>query len=332
MSEVDSPGSALRAARQAMGASVPEVAKSLKVPWTTIENIEAERFGALPVRVFTRAYIRGYADLVGLDPDEVLRAYDQKTASGETTENETRRGRTLPRTLATFTRSPQVPRRQSWVFGGTVIVIMVVSGLFLWLMWPYEVPIASAPVGEPNQVSMGDGVQPVSAADEVSSESAVSADASEPVSIEPVPNGPIVPSETPVSGGVSGAVSNGWPDGSPDDPADDLPLVSVLNGSPDDPENGSVPLSNPLTYLPGDDHVLVFHFTHDSWVQVFDAVGSVLHEDLERAEGELEVSGDAPFTITLGYAPGVDLEYNGEGVMLTQHTDDHYIAKLVIGL
>ncbi len=330
MSEVDSPGSALRAARQAMGASVREVARSLKVSWAIIENIEAERFDALPVRVFTRAYIRGYARLVELDPDEVLRAYDQKTASGETTENETRPRSTVPRTLATFTMGSQVPRRQSWVFGGTVIVVMAVSGLFLWLIWPSEVPIASAPVGEPNQASMDNGVQPVSAADEVPFELAVPTDASAPVSeppVEPMPNGPIAQSETPVSGDVSGVVSNGWPD----DPADDLPLVSVLNGSANDPEDGSVPLSNPLTYTPGGDHVLLFQFTHDSWVQVFDAAGSLLHEDLERAAGELEVSGDAPFTITLGYAPGVDLEYNGERVMLSQHTHDN-IAHLVLGL
>ena len=336
MSEVDSPGSALRAARQAMGASVREVARSLKVSWAIIENIEAERFDALPVRVFTRAYIGSYADLLGLDADEMLRAYDQKTASGETTENETRPVSNVARTLATFTRGPQVRRRQSWVFAGTVIAIMAMSGLFLWFIWPAEVPIASAPVGEPNQISMGDGVQSVSAADEVSSESAVRADASESVSndpVEPVPNGPIAQSETPVSGGVSGAVSSGSPNGSPDEPADDLPSsVSVLNGSPNGAEDGSVPLSNPLTYVPGGDHVLMFHFTHDSWVQVFDASGGMLHGDVERAAGELEVRGDAPFTITLGYAPGVQLEYNGEPVVLAQHTHDNSIAKLVIGL
>ena len=83
--------------------------------------------------------------------------------------------------------------------------------------------------------------------------------------------------------------------------------------------------------MPGDDHVLIFHFTHDCWVQVFDAAGGVLHEDLERAEGGLEVRGDAPFTITLGYAPGVNLEYNGERVMLAQHTHDN-VAKLALGL
>ena len=329
MSEADSPGAALRAARHAMGASVAEVATSLKVSWAIIENIEAERFDALPARVFTRAYIRGYADLVGLDPDEMLWAYDQKTAPGETAEIETRPLITISRMLAAFSSG-----RQSWVFGGTVILIAIVSGLFLWFIWPSEEPIASAPVGQSNETSGGDAAPPVSSAGEVSFELAVPADTSAPVSndpIEPVPNASIAQIETPVSGVVSVSVSDGSPNGSPNGPADDPPSVSVLNGSPDGAEDGSVLLSNPLTYVPGDDHVLVFHFTHDCWVEVFDAAGGTLHGDLERAEGELEVRGDAPFSITLGYAPGVHLEYNGERVMLAQHTHDN-VAKLVLGL
>ena len=325
MSEADSPGAALRAARHAMGASVPEVAGSLKVSWAIIENIEAERFDALPASVFTRAYIRGYADLVGLDPDEMLRAYDQKTAPGETTEIETRPLSALSKVLTAFSSGLlQMPRRQSWVFGGTVILIAVVSGLFLWFFWPSEAPKASAPVGQPNETSVGDAAPPVSSD---------LADTSAPVSndpIEPVPNASIAQIETPVSGAVSVSVSDGSPARPEDDPADDPPSVSVLNGSPDGAEDGSVPRSNPLTYVPGEDHVLVFHFTHDCWVQVFDAAGGMLHEDLERAEDELEVRGDAPFSITLGYAPGVHLEYNGDRVMLAQHTHDH-VAKLVLG-
>ncbi len=343
MSEADSPGAALRAARHAMGTSVAEVATLLKVSWAIIENIEAERFDALPASVFTRAYIRGYADLVGLDPDEMLWAYDQKTAPRETAEIETRPLIAIPRKLIAFSSGRRMPWWQSWVFGGTVILIAIVSGLFLWFIWPSEEPIASAPVGQSNETSGGDAAPPVSSAGEVSFELAVPADTSAPVSndpIEPVPNASIAQIETPVSGGVSVSVSDGSPsdppsvsvsDGSPDGPADDPPSVSVLNGSPDGAEDGSVLLSNPLTYVPGDDHVLVFHFTHDCWVEVFDAVGGTLHEDLERAEGELEVRGDAPFSITLGYAPGVHLEYNGERVMLAQHTHDN-IAKLVLGL
>ena len=331
MSEADVPGAALRAARHAMGASVADVATSLKVSWAIIEKIEAERFDALPASVFTRAYVRGYANLVGLDPDKMLRAYDQKTAPGDTTGIETRRLITIRRMLTAFSSGLlQMLRRQSWVFGGTVILIAVVSGLFLWFFWPSEAPKASAPVGQPNETSVGDAAPPVSSADEVSVESTVPADTSAPVSndpIEPVPNASIGQIETPVSGGVSVSVS----DGSLARPADDPPSVSVLNGSPDGAEDGSVPLSNPLTYVPGEDHVLIFHFAHDCWVQVFDAAGGMLHEDLERAEDELEVRGDAPFTITLGYAPGVRLEYNGDRVMLAQHTHDN-VAKLVVGL
>ena len=331
MSEADSPGSALRAARQALGIGVPEVAKSLRVSWAIIENLEAERFDALPARVFARAYIRGYADLVGLDPDEMISAYDEKTASVETTEIETRALSTVPRTLATFAKDLRVPRWQSRVFGVTVILIVAVSAIFLWLIWPSEVP--SALVEEPNPAPIGDPARPVPVADEVRFDSTASADSSTPVSNDPVesaPDGPAAQGATPISNGASGSISNNSPEVSTNDPADNLFLVSFLDDSPND-EVESVPLSNPLTYVPGDDHVLAFRFAHDCWVQVFDAAGALLHEDLERAQGELKVHGDAPFTITLGYSPGVLLEYNGEPVMLAQHTNEN-VAKLVLGL
>lgn len=326
MSESDSPGPALRDARDALGLSVSEAATRLKVPKTVVENIEAERLDALPPSIFVRAYIRNYANLVGLDPEEMVSGYDQKIGQKESAEIESQPLGTLPRALVALRKSLRLPRMQSWVFGGTVILIAALAGIFLWFAWPSEAPEESGPVEQPveqsSQVFTEDDAEPVSSADGNRYESSSPADA-------PPPDRPVAQDEAPVPDAVGDAISDGSPGDSP-------------NGSPDGlaeepPEELSeiqqalAALSNPLTYTPGDEHVLVFHFTSDCWVEVLDAAGGLLHQDLERAGDRLEVRGDAPFSITLGYAPGAQLEYNGDPVMLSQHTHND-VARLVLGL
>ena len=333
MSEPESPGAALRAARNALGYSVAEVAARLKVPTNVVENIEADKFDALRAKVFTRAYIRSYADLVELDPNAMLWAYDRNTDPEQRSpETKTRPLSAVRRVLVDLVR---MPRGQSWVFAGTVILIATLAGVFLWLAWPSDAPIASAVVGQPN----GEASQQVSIADEMPPGFPVAAELPVSVSDQPAPNGPpesaandpSEPAEPVPSEPTEPAPGEPTPVPVPGD-LPTGPTEGVLDGSTEDVSEQPVILSNPLTYVPGDDHALVFRFTDDRWVQVFDASGSLLHEDLERAEGELELRGDAPFTITLGYAPGVQLEYNGERVMLTQHTHENLVAKMVLGL
>ena len=349
MSESDSMGAALRTAREERGLGVPEVASALKVPVIVVTNIEDEKFDELPARVFARAYLRRYAELVGLDPQRVLWAYDQKTDPGRTEEAETRRLRGVSGSMATFVREMKARHWQSWVFGGTVVLFSALAGLFLWFAWPSDAPMAPAPAGEPTEVAVGDTAQPASSADD-----AVPDEASEPVSdetIEPRADESLAQGEPPVADSASAPVPDRSPTGAPEsalgartavppDASSDSSPAAAPNGSPDGrpdspsnaPEGEPVALSNPLTYVPGDEHVLAFQFAQDSWVEVIDASGARLHQDLERAEDRLEVRGVAPFTITLGYAPGVHLEYNGEPVILAQHTNDNNVAKLVLGL
>ncbi|MCY3820641.1 MAG: DUF4115 domain-containing protein [Gammaproteobacteria bacterium] len=329
VSEDDSPGpgAALRAAREAMGASTADVARSLRVPVRIVENIEDERFDALPAPVFTRGYIRSYAQLVEVDPDTMSFAYDRKTDRGETVQSEVRHPAAFAGKMAALSRALKLPSWQSWVFSGTVILFVAAFGLFVWLMWPSDVPTSSGqdePLGE---APVADETRPDWSADDELPESAVPAGTlDEPA--DPAESEPAGRSGAPVSGPENPPLGSpeDLPDGRPDSAPYDSPEISL-----DGAEEGSAPITNPLTYVPGDEHVLVFRFIDDCWVEVLDAGGALVHGDLERAGNELEVSGQAPFTLTLGYASGVELEYNGQPVMLEPHTKNN-VARLVLGL
>jgi cytoskeleton protein RodZ len=61
-------GAQLKAAREAAGLSLDQVAQQLKLAPRQVKALEEENFGMLPGRTFTRGFMRNYARLLNLDP------------------------------------------------------------------------------------------------------------------------------------------------------------------------------------------------------------------------------------------------------------------------
>lgn len=68
-------GAWLRAQREARGVGLREIADSSKISLRYLEALETDRLDVLPAPVFTRGFLREYARVVGLDPDEVVNLY-----------------------------------------------------------------------------------------------------------------------------------------------------------------------------------------------------------------------------------------------------------------
>ena len=68
-------GPALRRLRERRGMSVAELARVTRIPATSLQAIEADRFDELPGEVFVRGFLRAYAQAVDVLPDEVLARY-----------------------------------------------------------------------------------------------------------------------------------------------------------------------------------------------------------------------------------------------------------------
>jgi len=68
------PGGRLAEARQAQNMAPADIARQLKLSLWQVEALEAGRYQQLPGPIFVRGFIRNYARLVKLDPDELLRA------------------------------------------------------------------------------------------------------------------------------------------------------------------------------------------------------------------------------------------------------------------
>lgn len=68
-------GTWLRTQREARGVSIRDIAEATKISQRYLEALERDRFDALPAEVFVRGFLREYARIVGLDPDEVVNVY-----------------------------------------------------------------------------------------------------------------------------------------------------------------------------------------------------------------------------------------------------------------
>ncbi|MCC6216784.1 MAG: helix-turn-helix domain-containing protein [Polyangiaceae bacterium] len=72
---MESVGAYLRREREARRMSVEEIARSTRVPSSSVERIEADQFDELPGEVFVRGFLRAYARALGLPPEDVLARY-----------------------------------------------------------------------------------------------------------------------------------------------------------------------------------------------------------------------------------------------------------------
>lgn len=79
------------------------------------------------------------------------------------------------------------------------------------------------------------------------------------------------------------------------------------------------------------DNRLALEFVKDSWVEVVDARDHILAVSLQRAGSRLDLEGQPPFEVRLGYAPGVRITYRGEAVELEPDNSDDTAVETVIG-
>src|SRR5262249_45816170 len=74
----DSFGARLREQREARHVALAAIADRTKIKLSLLEALEADDVSHWPAGIFRRAYIRSYADAIGLRPDDVVREFNQR--------------------------------------------------------------------------------------------------------------------------------------------------------------------------------------------------------------------------------------------------------------
>jgi transcriptional regulator with XRE-family HTH domain len=78
MDDTTTLGAYLRAERERRDLSLRTISESTKVSLPLLEGLESDDISRWPGGIFRRAFVRTYAEAVGLDPDDVFRRFERQ--------------------------------------------------------------------------------------------------------------------------------------------------------------------------------------------------------------------------------------------------------------
>ena len=114
-------GETLRQARVSLGLDLERAAEQTNIRARYLDDMERERFERLPAPVYSRSFLREYADLLGLDAELLVSRYDDE-----------HRELVRPEIVA---RPTTTPRRR--LFPGRGAVVVTAIGLALLGVWAF---------------------------------------------------------------------------------------------------------------------------------------------------------------------------------------------------
>jgi transcriptional regulator with XRE-family HTH domain len=194
-------GEKLRRQRESRNITLREISDSTKINKRYLEALERNDFDSLPGGVFTKGYIRTFAESIGMDPEPLLEDYrnELRARGGEDpSENEQAAKEAAQAALAQLASAVDRPRKARGILlpllaGCAILAILIWAGFHYFSRQPAESRIVETP---PPQIS-----EPVA---EPTPEPVVEAT---PAVVEPEPPAPepavVVPEPQPTAGVIT---------------------------------------------------------------------------------------------------------------------------------
>lgn len=289
-----SPGETLSRARKEKGLAVEEVILHLGITQRTLNALEKDEYEALPSPLYVKGYIRRYCSILNISDTEVLADFDAKVKE-----------------LGLVKKEPSIRldrdssrKKINWKLIAPIILVLLLAILILWyfLSKTVDTEIKELPLAP--QESTG-------------SKSLMNSGVSSPdykgidirvIGIKDI--GLIDKSAVAVSATETHNT--------------EANLVEI------EPQKRKETIAKSSILLPKGSQILQINVTKQSWIQILDAKGDILLADLKPSGYQNEVKGTAPFKVTLGYAPGVELTLNGKKVEIPI-VGNNNTAKLKVG-
>ena len=312
-------GAPLRAAREAQGVSVAEMAARLRLHPRQVGAIEDERLDALPEVAFVRGFLRNYAKEVKLDPVPLLQALAQRAPSADASASSTpNQGATG--LVASEVRSAGMEyASRLTVIVGTVVLLAVLA-VIGWIASTRS----TAPSSASSVTSTSTPAPGAAPAAPVAAPPADTAVASTPAQPAPAPNDAATAAERP------GTPATATTPGQPAPVPAATPAAPVAGKEPAASTAATTAATRPPAPAPTSGLRLTFG-ERPSWVEITDADGQVLLTGLQEAGSERRLpNARPPLRLVIGNASSATVEYRGKTVDLKPHARANDLARLTL--
>lgn len=285
--EAQTTGVRLRNAREQLGLSQQAVAERLCLKVSTVRDIEEDKAPSDLASTFLRGYIRSYARLVHVPEEELLPGLEKQAPL--------RAAKVAP--MQSFSLGKRRKKRDGWLMSFTWLVLFVVVGLTGAWWWQNH------KAQQEEITTMADQSTAELNADKDSGQSVpldTSAAASQDMT--PAQTAPATPvdstaaTQTPAPTATQNTVV------APSQANVDTAATSAAPAATETPS--ALPTNQAGVAAPAaDPNALVMNFTADCWLEVTDATGKKLFSGMQRKDGSLNLTGQAPYKLKIGAPP-----------------------------
>ncbi|MBW9103742.1 helix-turn-helix domain-containing protein [Paraburkholderia phenoliruptrix] len=293
-------GARLTQLRESRGWSIEDVSARLKVAPGKLRALEAGDISHLPDTTFALGVVRSYAKMLGADPTpftQVLRR--EKGVPAPDLSMPASSGRDLPRGRVSLSLGGGAQKSRSWLWGVAAVIVAVIA-LAMWhtnggdsTAWLARLK-ASANGGAGGVSGASGAVGAVGQGPAAGSEAAAAQEAASAPEAQTAAPGAAsaTPMPAPLAAGTAPASA---------------PPVTATPAAPAAPAaaaasapavSGAAPVAGSAT--------IALRVSQDSWFSVRGKDGKEVFSGLVRAGDTKEVTGEAPFKVTVGNKAGLE--------------------------
>ncbi|EAM7070065.1 cytoskeleton protein RodZ [Salmonella enterica] len=309
--EAQTTGVRLRNAREQLGLSQQAVAERLCLKVSTVRDIEEDKAPSDLASTFLRGYIRSYARLVHVPEEELLPGLEKQAPL--------RAAKVAP--MQSFSLGKRRKKRDGWLMSFTWLVLFVVVGLTGAWWWQNH------KAQQEEITTMADQSTAELNADKDNGQSV-------PLDTRAAASQDTTPAQTTLATPVESTATT------PQTPATTQNTVVAPSQANVDTAAASAAATETPSALPtaqagvaapaADPNVLVMNFTADCWLEVTDATGKKLFSGMQRKDGNLNLTGQAPYKLKIGAPAAVQIQYQGKPVDLSRFIRTNQVARLTL--
>jgi len=306
--EVIGPGQMLREGREALKLSQKNVAEKLNFTLLTVKNIEEDKFDHKISATYTRGYLKNYARLVHVSEDDVLDSYELLgVAAIQQAEMQS---------FSKITKNQTENNLLMWF--SYLIVALLIASTVVW--WWQEHQQSSTPSNSIKK-NLVDFANKTQSSKQKSSKHKSSKQQSNKQKKQMIKQ-PVDDKSNKIIYSKSAAEKSTSQNSAKN--TNITPLENIKNTSTDaNSESTATPAINISE--------VVFTFSGDCWVNIYDATGERIAWGIKKADYVMKISGQAPFNVTLGKPELVAINFNGNTIDMSQFNSGN-IAKFTLPL